>query len=482
MGRKPMTYIARQLSDKSYISKYKVTKLSDQDIYEIESKWLDRITTLDTKTGQLLSSDSRLFKASTLISSAALSDKYKIRIISKESTPIEDIITSLKYIYNREDLANDILTLMEEEKFNSYILENLINMISDKKIKSLLLEAKVTLDKELYYKDLLNIFIRKIDLNRIMFDGIFNAVKLGDSFYEIVYDSSSILSIEPLMLEKVYPSISNKGIVERWLYYSTEYIDPVALYPHQVLHFTFLPDEYIGSGLFSKTMNVSAITRQIENFMMLSRKTRSVQTRFHFPSFNNLPESVKEQAVMPTEAELHAYRQSILRAITNNSGASLDIFSNGKWDVKNIPSDGTNFNYVDDVEYFNDLFQIGLLVPPGLIGNGESVNRATMDVQIKFLKGLFNVLKQERINNTEQLVTMELILKNIDPDSFYVEVTNDNTGLVDILEASQIVSRLNNKYNNFPMPVLSNILGIDWKDVVDGYKLQDLAGIQPVEK
>jgi hypothetical protein len=53
---------------------------------------------------------------------------------------------------------------------------------------------------------------------------------------------------------------------------------------------------------------------------------------------------------------------------------------------------------------------------------------------------------------------------------------------VDILEASQIVARLNNKYNNFPMPVLSNILGIDWKDVVDGFKLQSAAGIEPAEK
>jgi len=224
-------------------------------------------------------------------------------------------------------------------------------------------------------------------------------------------------------------------------------------------------------------MNVSAITRQIENYMMLSRKTRSVQTRFHFPNFSNLPESMKEQVGMPSEEDIESYRQKIMTALRNNAGASLDIVSNGYWDVKNVASDGATFSSIDDTEYFNELFKIGLLVPTGLIDSGSNVNRATMDLQIKFLKGLFNIMKQERKNNTAQLVNMELILNNIDPSSYYIEVINDNSGLTDILEASQIAARINNKYNNFPMPVLANLLGIDWKDIVDGYNLQSAAGI-----
>ena len=482
MERRRDTFSNSQLYDRSYISKNKKTGLSEFDISTINEKWLNRITTIDSKTGKLLSADSRLFKATSLITSAALSDKYKIRVLPKNAIPLEDIMTVLKYVHGREDIVSKLLAMMEEQSLTTMVIEKLIDNVSDKSIKEILLEAKKTLNFELMYKGIIDSLLLRIDLNRIMFDGIYRAVKYGDSFYEIVYDSDNILSLESLPLEKVFPDVSKKGIIERWLYYTSEYLNPMSLLPHQVLHFSFLSDDYIGSGLFANTMNVSAITRQIENFMMLSRKTRSVQTRFHFPSFSNLPESMKEQASLPTDEEISAYVRQIKQAIANNSGASLDIFSNGRWDVKSVASDGNTFNYVDDVEYFNDLFQIGLLVPPGLIGTGESVNRATMDIQIKFLKGLFNVLKQERINNTEQLVVTELILNNIDPDDFYVEVTNDNTGLVDILEASQIVARLNNKYNNFPMPVLSNILGIDWKDVVDGFKLQSAAGIEPVEK
>jgi rubrerythrin len=481
MGRKPVnTY--KLLWNTDAVNRNKVTKMTNSDISAIEEEWFSRRHTILSNAGILLAYDSRLMKAAILLASAAMADKYKIRIISKDKTPTEDILTSIKYIYKQEQLTDTIEALLEKEKLTKPVLEDLVKSVSNKEIKKMLLKLEDTVTSELEFKYIVEELITRINLERIMFDGCFNSVKFGDSFYEIVYDTNSILSVESLPLDKMLPNITDKGIITQWLYCNEEKAQAFRLYPYQVLHFTFLPDNYIGLGLFSSTMNVNSITRKIESYMMLARKTRSVQTRLHYPNFSNLPENIKEQQSIPSDTEVSAYKQKVITAIKSNSGASLDFFSNGLWDIKNIPSDGTNFNYVGDVDYFNELFKIGLIVPTGLIDSGESVNRATMDVQIKFLKGLFSLLKNERKLNTEQLVTMELILNGYEPNSFYVEVTNDNTGLIDTLEASQIVARLNNKYNNFPMPVLASLLGIEWEEIVEGYELQQASGIDTAPK
>jgi len=476
MGRRPVN-VYKLLWNTDSVDKYKSTKLTKADISAIETAWLNRNTTIESHAGTLLSYDSRLMKAAILLASAAMADKYRVRIVNRDATPTEDLLATIKYVYKQEELTNTIETLMEREQFTPVVMENLIMSTANEKVKDLLIKLETTVAAELKYKTIIDDLVKRIDLERVMFDGCFNSVKFGDSFYEVVYDTTSVLSASALPLRKVFPYVTEKGVITKWLYYNQEYVNPVALHPYQVLHFTFLPGDYIGLGLFSSTMNVNSITRKIESYMMLARKTRSVQTRLHYPNFNSLPENIKEQQPIPSDQEVTAYKQKVIDAIKTNSGASLDFFSNGLWDIKNIPSDGTNFNYVGDVDYFNELFKIGLIVPTGLIDSGESVNRATMDVQIKFLKGLFNLLKNERKLNTEQLITTELVLKDFDPNDFYVEVTNDNTGLIDTLEASQIVSRLNNKYNNFPMPVLSSLLGIEWGEVVEGFELQKAAGI-----
>lgn len=471
------------LWNKDLIDKYKTTEVSLADISAVEIKWRSRIDTVESNAGKLLSYDSRLMKAAILLASAAMSDKYKIRVVAKDKTPTEDLLSIIKYIYKQEELTNTIETLMERGKCTPVFIEGLISSTSNRKVKDALLKLEDTVASELKFKTVIEDLVRRVNLERIMFDGCFNSVKYGDKFYEIVYDENEVLSVESIPLKKIIPYVTEKGVITKWLYYNEdEYLNATVLYPYQILHFTFLPDDYIGLGLLTSTMNVNSITRKIESYMMLARKTRSVQTRLHYPNFNNLPEAIKEQQTIPSENEVETYKQKVMVAIKSNSGASLDFFSNGLWDIKNIPSDGTNFNYVGDVDYFNELFKIGLVVPTGLIDSGESVNRATMDVQIKFLKGLFNLLKNERKSNTEQLVATELILRGFDPADFYVEVTNDNTGLIDTLEASQIVARLNNKYNNFPMPVLSSLLGIEWEEIVEGFELQQAAGIPDSSK
>ena len=105
----------------------------------------------------------------------------------------------------------------------------------------------------------------------------------------------------------------------------------------------------------------------------------------------------------------------------------------------------------------------------------DSVNRATLDLQLRFLKGYINILKQEAIKAMKDVTYTHLYLKGEDIDNIDVRITIPDTGLLDLVEASQVITRINNRYNRFPKPYLSMLLGLDWDDYINfrDIELQD---------
>lgn len=406
--------------------------------------------------------DTRLDKAVYFLVSAALGSKYRVLIRPNNTITPSEAALLYRSVYNNENLASAMETLGNSNHKSSRLFTEMAKAIPNEDEKKLALEVANSYSIITKYDGIINDLFDRINIHNVIFNGNRAAVKLGDRFNEIVYNGNSILSVDPLEFEFVLPKFSNKGVILGWYYQRDEWTEAVVFYPYQILRFTFDPDNGMGSGLFFTTRQINFLSHRMERVMAIGRESRSVQIRYHYPNFDKLPEAYRKPL---TQDKVEQERQNVMRVL--KSGKTVDLFSDGMFDVKTIESDGGQFNEINDVEFIHKLFEIGLLVPPGIIDTGAQVNRSTMDLQIKFLKGILKMIETEASRGIKQLIKTELFLKDIDLDSLDIQIKFDNTSLLNTLEASQIVTRLKNRYNNFPEPLLAQYMGISWEEFVE---------------
>lgn len=482
-----------KILDKEYITnlnKNKTVPCTDIDRTRVITEWIMRGQELENDRSAIFIKDARLQKATILLASAVVGDRYHISIEPNNSLSIEDGLALLKFHYHKDRMVSALEGMLNEQRLSSNIMEHMAIQEQNKGIR-LLLESmrdsrKLQEDCERYINNLMD----RIDLGRNFFFGTFFSVLFGDHLFEIVYDeedAKAILGLYPLSLGDMLPGISNKGIITHWEF-TEKFLSgekAITLNPYQVLRFMFMPDisfgELIGRGLYDSTKLINMLSHRMERLTVIARETRAIQTRVHFPNYKNLPPEMLDSLQVIKEPEVIAYKEKV-RTQMIQRGSSVELFTNGLWDVKNVESDRADADFIKDVSYFDELFKTGLLVPPGLLDSGENVNRATMDLQIKFMKGLLNSLKDVHTTNMKQLFFTELLLRGISIDDIDLSVSYDNTGLIDTAEASQIVARLNNRFNSFPYPLLTKFMGIEWKDFLRATKQQKDSGIMSVSE
>lgn len=460
------------------VNRYDAVKILNKDIqaitrnkkaYSVDfspemaiDRWRNRIVLFDKNKKYL--TDPRLQKAAFLLTSAALGSKYSLKI--KDNTVIspKEAAVIYRHIFKAESLAE----LLEDvpEDASGIVFEEVAKSIENKKHKELMLEVALGAKKVNKMLKEINKLQERINIYSIIFKGIKDAVLFGDDFYEVVYDKQNVLSVDSLNFTKVLPYYNSKGVITYWTYDTLLDTKMIKFYPYQILRFNFNPDDLgVGQGLFFLTLNINRFAHRFERLMSIGRESRSVQIRLHYPNYEDLPDAYKR---ILTKDEVKSHKREVEQSL--KAGYVVDIFSNGLYKVDTLKSDGALFNDIKDVELIHTLFEIGLLLPTGIIDSGKAVDRATMDLQIKFLKGLLKVLCITAEDAISQLIKTQLFLHGYDLDNLSININFDKAALIDVLEASQIVSRLNNKYNNFPAPILADFMGISWEDYTAAIK------------
>ncbi|MHA1873569.1 MAG: hypothetical protein ACTSVB_05595 [Candidatus Heimdallarchaeaceae archaeon] len=421
--------------------------------------WYKRINIL--KFNKKYLRDPRLQKAAFLLTALILGSKYNIIVKSKEKISPKEGAKFFRDVFEKKNISR-MLESLPNSLTSVSIIEKLKKLVKSEEEKLLLDEIASNVTNVYQIEEMINEFLKRVEITSVLFYGLKEAILLGDSFFEIVYDSTGILTIDKLDFTRVLPKYSKTGVILSWYYSSLVDEKAIVFYPYQILRFSFNVNGDIGEGLFFNTKDINRLAHKMERLMAISRETRSIQIRLHKPNYAELPENYRR---LLTEEEVENYKVKFVNSL--RKAMNVDIISNGLFTVDTVKSDGATFNEIKDVDFINQLFEIGLLIPTGIIDSGSKVDRATMDLQIKFLKGLVSLLECEAKRALEQLIKTELYLKNIDLDKYEIFISFDKSALLDQLDASKIVTRIKNKYNDFPEPILASIMGYSWDEFKD---------------
>jgi len=440
--------------------------MTDDLLYNsIVSAWQRRRNTI--RRLQRYAYDPRIQKAVHLLVFALMSGKYSFRIKIENKPSVEEALSILRLRYPR--IAEEVEDLLSHGTLSPYTLKSISEGI-DTKAKKILTEIRKTVSAE---KDIADLVVDVFDRTKIwqrLYRGFRDALLYGDAFDEIVYKPDEVLALIPLDLLRILPNCDSKGTIRSWVYlenYSSQI--GTEFYPYQVLHYQI--DESpsgVGMGLLISSQDILLAARKMERLSMVARETRSVQTRFHYPDLSVLNPSGPRKPI--TDAIINEYKSKV--EASYRGGYNVDLYSDGVWKVTTLESDNAPITSTNDIKHFAELLAIALWLPVGVIDSGASVNRATLDLQMKFLNGLIVLLQDQVKSLMKQVAYTELYLKDKDIDNIEIDIVLPNTGMLNLEEASKIVTRLSNKYNDFPAPLLAQIMGIDWDTYVHARELE----------
>ena len=468
MPRKRRIDIIADRIDK--ISTYR--KSSEPGTYFVETtldSWIWRIQLLNKIERQI--DDPRIRKAVRYIAFALIGNGFYMYVVDTSLPRLEDIAFALRHL-EHEQLADTLIDLSHDARLSEYKLDVLISSTHSRKAKQLLREAKKTVSRHQQLQQELKYFYEQIDLWNCVYMGIRDALLYGDAFFEKVYSPQELIALIPLNIRRIIPKIDKKGTIVGWYYLDSADFDMATVFqPYQVVRFsTDKTHQDIGEGLLISNVRILKMVRDMERVLMITREARSRVIRVHYPDFSNVGVGYGRQL---SDREIEEYQNRVQTTLRRSIDA--DIYSSGLWRVDVLPTDATPFTRIDDIKHFHQLLEMGLLLPVGVLDSGENVNRATLDLQLRFLKGYINILKQEAIKAMKDVTYTHLYLKGEDIDNIDVRITIPDTGLLDLVEASQVITRINNRYNRFPKPYLSMLLGLDWDDYINfrDIELQD---------
>ncbi len=426
----------------------------------IVSAWQKRNNTI--RRLQRYIYDPRIQKAVHLLVFALLSGKYSIRVRVENRPSVDESLAVLRLRYPQ--LAEEVEALFKKKMLTPHTLR-IISEGVEPKAKRILTEIKKTIDSEKEIMDLVVDVFDRVQIWQRLYRGFRDALLYGDAFDEIVYKPDEVITLIPLDLLRILPNCDSKGTIRSWIYldnYSAT--SGTEFYPYQILHYQIdETDSGLGMGLLISAQDILLATRKMERLSMVARETRSVQTRFHYPDLTVLTPNGPRKPI--TDSIIDEYKSKV--EASYHGGYTVDLYSDGVWKVTTLESDNAPVTSINDIKHFAELLSIALWLPVGIIDSGASVNRATMELQMKFLNGLIVLLQDQAKALMKQLAYTELYLKDKDIDNIDIDIVLPNTGMLTLEEASRIVTRLSNKYNSFPTPILAQFMGIDWDTYVD---------------
>ncbi|QYY44773.1 portal protein (plasmid) [Aneurinibacillus thermoaerophilus] len=170
-----------------------------------------------------------------------------------------------------------------------------------------------------------------------------------------------------------------------------------------------------GNSQYKAIRKLSRQNATTDDDMVVRRRTRAPLRRVH-----NI--GSKENPVDSKVVE--KYKQEHRDAIVNGKYTPVtDYYHNGMGDVKNLEGDG-NLDKIADVKYLYDKQNTGTIIPKGLVGHAEDINRDVLDDQkeeyydtIEDIRHLLEYGDGGPFSGLRAIIDFELLLHGIDVEA-----------------------------------------------------------------
>lgn len=170
-----------------------------------------------------------------------------------------------------------------------------------------------------------------------------------------------------------------------------------------------------GRSQYAAIRKLSKQNATADDDMVVRRKTRAPQRRVHSIGAKDTPGDSRA---------VEEYRKSHRDTIENGRyKPTTDYYHNGLGDVKNLDGDG-NLDKIGDVTYLFDKQNAATMVPKGLLGFAEDINRDVLDEQKEEFYDAIGDLRQlleygdgGEFSGLRALIEFELLLHGIDVEA-----------------------------------------------------------------
>ncbi|MDC0763505.1 portal protein [Brevibacillus sp. AG] len=170
-----------------------------------------------------------------------------------------------------------------------------------------------------------------------------------------------------------------------------------------------------GTSQYMSIRKLSNQNRTADDDMVIRRKTRAPLRRVHSIGTKDNPGD---------ETTIKQYKAEHRDTIENGRyKPTTDYYHNGIGDVKNLEGDG-NLDKIGDVEYLFNKENAGTLIPKGLIGFSENINRDVLDDQkdeyydtIEDIRSLLEYGDGGPFSGLRSIIDFELLLHGIDVEA-----------------------------------------------------------------
>ncbi len=308
-------------------------------------------------------------------------------------------------------------------------------------------------------------------------------ILFGDDFYEPIVDLNTMDIVDwkerpRHMMKRVE---DNDGNLQEYEQYDNivNQNDPIASFePWQIIHFKWnkIKGMYGRSILMSQRSTFKKL-QMMEKDMVVRRRTRAGQKLHHKPNL----EATKGKPLTGKQIKEHMKLNS-----TKKHTVRTNFYSNGLWDIESIQGDNT-LDKIEDILYFQEKQFIGGKVPKGLLASGQDINRAVLERQDIGYSRILADVNEMLEEGYEQLINLQLIIKDIDYDEIEYEFVWGDNNNDDKLKKIELAIKMFDKAPQASIPVqyvVEELFDISWAEAKKQHKeyAEHLSDIMEIQK
>jgi hypothetical protein len=283
---------------------------------------------------------------------------------------------------------------------------------------------------------------------------------LGDVFMEVIIDSKTneIIALKKLPARTIERIEDEFGTLQG--YVQKDEINQVicSFEKWQILHLRWnhFSGQKYGISLLRSIRGTWKKLKMTEEDLVVRRRTRAGVKLHHYGSS-------AENPLEPDEVD-----EYIKANQTNPLNVRTDWYSNGKWKIDVLKSDD-GVSAIEDILHLEDILFVGLRTPKGLLGLGDSSNKATLERQeIAYIR-LLNEISGEIADQLRQVFDLAISLKGLDPTKIVYEMVWGEKSVEDINKKAERLVLLGNT-GHISKQTVTEQLGYDYED--ERYKIE----------
>lgn len=362
---------------------------------------------------------------------------------------------------------------------------------------------KVYSDNESIREALTDLFIERIDINTELWSVVYETVKMGDNFYEIIPDSYEnpkkivyIRYLRPENVERIevngrllyYTYSSTEDRVSDEFTYDKENVSEIMykLQPWQIVHFKVKDDKDdmpYGTSLLKPGIRTYRRLTLLEDIILVYRISRAPERRVFYIDVGNMNYTDAKKFMQKLKSQYRTQNfideQGNINRKSNILSITSDIFVPQKENgvgtkIESLPG-GEALNEIKDLEYFKNKILRLMNIPPAYMGDTTDKSQGSLSQLDYRFSRFIERIQTQTFRGFEKIAAIELYFqgyKKEDLNNFRLEPTASSniSEITDIDIMNQRMSlittiRDTNLFDN--EWILRNIMKFSDKEIAD---------------